>query len=93
MDDDDNKPTPDDALEPADTGMFHPESDEEKLPQDYNPPAADPDDLTSKPLPPDHPATDEVEETEKYQEGQTDAAIDNREEENPGQRPEPPEFK
>lgn len=88
MDDNDNKPTPDDALEPADTGMFHPDSDEEKLEQDFDPPAAPPSDVTGKPIPPDDPDTDsKLDSQEEYDEGRADAARDNREEENPGDRP------
>lgn len=78
-----NRQSPDDALEPNSDkdGMFHPKTDEERLDQDYDTPASPPDDIVGKPLPPDNPQSDvRPDETEVYNEGESDAEVDNREE-------------
>jgi hypothetical protein len=69
-----NHPSPDDALEPPDD-IFNPAVDEERLEEDYDPPAtpAKPH-LTTPKLPPNHPATDsEIDFQELYDEGLTSA--------------------
>jgi hypothetical protein len=61
----------DDALEPADTGIFT--GKDNPLPEDNEPPAT-PSADTEEPLPLDHPAHDSVpDEHEAYDEGETDA--------------------
>ena len=73
IDDDQVHQTPDDALEPADD-IFNPVRDEEKLPEDNDPPAAPADDTTTKPLPEDHPEFDYDHDVhEMYDEGKTGA--------------------
>jgi hypothetical protein len=91
-DDDTARPSPDDALEPDSDkdGLYRPAEDEEKLEGDYNRPAAPADDVPTKPVPPDDPDTDtDMDPHEVYDEGEADTAHDNRDEENPSDRPRP----
>jgi hypothetical protein len=81
----DNHQSADDALEPADD-IYRPDKDEEQLEGDFDTPAAPPSDVTGKPVPPDDPDTG-MDQHEVYDEGEADAAHDNREEENPTDRP------
>lgn len=68
MDDDDEHESEDDVLEESRLGgssMFHPETDEEKLEGDYDPPAAPAPGASGAPL--DDPATDDgVDADEEY---------------------------
>ena len=72
---DDEHESADDALEETRPGgMFHPDTDEVTLPEDYNPPAAaadadDDDDLSTSPL-----TDDRLDEDEIYSEGLAAAA-------------------
>ena len=82
MDDEDIRESEDDALEdtrPHDT--FHPDRDEEQLPNDDKPPAA-PDPTNRHHIPPSHPVTDtDIDRDELYGEGLGEATdVDNREE-------------
>jgi hypothetical protein len=72
--------TPDDALEPADD-IFNPNKDEETLDQDYDSPAASPDDVAGT-IAPDHPDTDtDIDAHDAYDEGLKGASgIDAQEE-------------
>lgn len=87
----DNEQAKEDALRP-DTDMFSPNADEPKLAEDNDPPfsPADDDDLADPQVPPDHPQTDaNIDEHEKYDEGETDATGINDELEEPDYRPRP----
>jgi hypothetical protein len=67
-DDQDIKDNIADPLQPADD-MFNPQTDEERLPEDGNSPADDPDDVQGT-LPDDHPDTDtDVDDQERYDAG------------------------
>lgn len=67
-DDDDDRQSEDDALEPADD-IYNPDIDEEKLAGDNDSPAAPADD-NGQSVPPDDPRTDtDIDEDELYSEG------------------------
>lgn len=70
----DEHPSPDDALEPPDD-IFNPTLDEERLEEDYDPPATPANPHINTPhLPPDHPAGDgNIDFQELYDEGVTSA--------------------
>lgn len=97
MDDDDVHESEDDALEESrlgGPGAYHPDTDEEKLDGDYDPPATAAPGSSSAPT--DDPATDDgVEEDEAYNEGYSAASTsDNLEEDSddaPAQPLEPEE--
>ena len=62
-----------DPFQKRDDGFFNPRQDEPHLPQDYDPPAAPPSDVSDR-LPRDYPETDSnLEPSEVYDEGITGA--------------------
>jgi hypothetical protein len=83
-------PTPDDALEPVDD-IYNPTRDQDKLPEDNEPPAAPAPDSPADPqLPADHPEFDYDNDThETYDEGKVGGTDVNAHEEQPGDQPRP----
>lgn len=66
---DDNKQSADDALQPADSGVFNPQTDGQKLEGDFDSPAADPGDVPGK-IDETDPETDsDIDPAERYDEG------------------------
>jgi len=74
MDDDENHESEDDALEDARAGnTFHPDTDEEKLAEDNDPPFSPPSGSDAG-IPPDDPETDDrLDEDEVYDGGLDEA--------------------
>jgi hypothetical protein len=88
MDDDDTQQSADDALEPKDD-IFNPVLDEDKLADDFDPPASSADDIHSH-VPLDDPSTDdEMDSDELYQEGISGATNADDEEVGPDEEPKP----
>lgn len=61
-----------DPFQKRDDGFFSPKFNEPRLPQDYDTPAGPPSDVKED-LPKDFPETDEIEESEVYDEGVSNA--------------------
>ena len=88
-DDNDNRPSADDALEPQDDGMYSPTRDEEILAGDNDPPAAPADDVHAA-GPVDEPETDDqMDSDELYQEGVAGATNADDETIGPDEEPRP----
>ncbi|HTB49169.1 MAG TPA: hypothetical protein VK712_03745 [Verrucomicrobiae bacterium] len=87
-DEDDSRQSADDALEPRDD-IFDPATDEEKLPEDNDSPAAPADDIHPA-APIDEPSTDDqMDSDELYQEGVAGATNTDDEEIGPDEQPKP----
>lgn len=90
-DDNDNRQSPDDWLEPRDD-IFNPLTDEDRLDEDNDSPAAPADDIHSR-VPLDDPSTDDgIDSDELYQEGISGATNADDDEIEPDDRPEPVEL-
>jgi hypothetical protein len=87
---DEEREAEDDALEDARYGgTFHPEEDEEKLPEDGDTPAAPADDIHSS-APLDDPSTDDGEDPdERYQYGDKEASDNSDQIIGPEEEPKP----
>ena len=86
--DDDYRKSADDALEPQDD-IYKPTRDEQRLPEDYDPPAAPASDIHSI-APLDDPSTDDqLDSDELYQEGVGGATNADDEEIDPNEEPQP----
>jgi hypothetical protein len=85
---DDYRRSADDILEPDDD-IYNPKLDQSKLPNDFGPPAAPADDV-STPAPIDDPSTDDqLDSDELYQEGFGGASNADDEEIYPDEEPQP----
>ena len=90
MQDDQTHASPDDSLEPNDTGMFHPATDQDTLPQDGETPAAPASDVPVNPAAFDEPQTDTgVDEHEAYDAGTEIASGSDDQREDPDTRVKP----
>jgi hypothetical protein len=86
--DDDYRQSADDALEPQDD-IYKPKLDQQKLPNDYEPPTAPADDVHTG-VPIDDPSTDDqLDSDELYQEGVSGATNADDEEVDPKEEPRP----